>query len=253
MNKTFKLEISKTILTIIIGGLFSLATISISTIYNSNKTLIEKYSTKLDILEEREFNVSNFIKSVENTDHIPELSMKRVQILMDSINLSQDKILNEKDVNKYLGVSSNSRLSIKNSIGIIDSQLDIDGPYSSNIELNKTLKNLLDAEKQTWFAVDNYLLNFEKDNWRANELLFKQIDYNLLNYHEYQNKYSAIFSKMVIKKDEFTRIKKKENDNFDMSIKELKLIRSINIIGLLLSILILIPLLIMAYKQFKKR
>lgn len=253
LKATLIIEISKITIGVLIAGLLSLLSISIVTVFKTNQKLSKEYDSRQDYLEDENTKLIAFNQSIENIKNIPEESLCRIRVLKDSVPFTQNTFFSKIQINNYLTLSSNSRFEIQKSIGVVDEQSEILNFYVANAEINKTLIGLLNSEIKIWESVDKYLLMIRKDNWSENELLFKKIDYNLLNYFDWKNKHSSEFVKIINSKENIQQLRDRKNRNFESSIKHLKSIILISMIGVFISLIIFIAILAITGKEIINR
>lgn len=253
MKKEFKIEISKITLGVLITGIFSLFSISILNLYTSKNEIFEKLELRYEYLKKEEDNLLKLTRTFEDLDSIPIESLNRLTILKDSINLKPDIIPSKLEINKYLHISSKSRFEITESIGLIDKQDLVSNFYITNEEILTSLRNMLISENGVWESLNNYILNINKDDQSQNELLFLQIDYNLLKWRQFQNKHSQQFVKLIRNEKNIDNEKNKIDGQLVSSIEQSERIRTYSLIGLIISIILIIPILKITIKRIRKR
>jgi len=84
-------------------------------------------------------------------------------------------------------------------------------------------------------------------------LLFKKIDYNLINYYNKLNIYKSIYIRILSEKDIISVYNDNDNKTINATIKENKRLQRISFIGIILSFLMLYPIIKISIKEIRKK
>jgi len=253
MKKEFKIEISKITLNIIIGGLFSLLVISISTLYKSNTEITaqtKKYNNNYESQVLQLKLLTNYYHEVNIIHQRFRLRLNELNKTLASIKLISD--FNQINKNKFSKLAFTKLNEVIDDIKVIDSQQEITFKNLSSDELNKSLIELLKQESELWYSTRD-LFTRTKHNSDDYLKLIEEIEKKLRHYdelfnrHEANNlKYNSNLNNQLLKEiDVLEKIKEQK--------KETKSIRILAFFGVILCLILTILLLKLTFKQINKR
>ena len=253
MKIEYKKEISKITLNLLIGGLLSIMILSARQYYITTYKILDDLESRLAELKVISKKSEIFNNNITTIWSIDSLSMNRLLPIIDTISLKQNHYFTTDEKNRILKISSTNRLVIANDISLIHSLPELPDFYIENKKILQSLIDVLNAENEVWISLDNYLINEQKGNNKSNELLFKKIDYNLINYYNKLNIYKSIYIRILSEKDIISVYNDNDNKTINATIKENKRLQRISFIGIILSFLMLYPIIKISIKEIRKK
>ncbi len=239
IRKDTQIEMSKTVVAVTIASVFSIFSLSLASVFTTTKTINQNYEEQMDVLAEETETYQNITAGLENMSGIVGHSTTRIEKMKETIPLTQDTLFGREEINNFLKLSSMSRLAITEDKSVVDAQTDAADVSIDGKAVKAVLHELLEDEELVWISLDNYLLKMSPDDWKKNELLFKQIDYSLLDHYEKVNAYQNLLEKAMNSQTTAERHLQRRHERFDGMQEDLLLTRSMSYAGLAISTILL--------------
>lgn len=252
LRKSSKIEISKITLGILVAGVFSLLGVCIPLVYNTSETIEIELLNKEASLDKELNQCQRIGTNLENTSKVLIESSERIKMLGYSSEIFKKQKFSDDEIRRFLLQSSKKRFQIKESINLVDAQVEDSGLYVNTYRTNETLRKLLDKEYDIWLSFEKFLLENDSADWKKSEIQFKSFDDNLLKWYELVNQYNNMHIKHLAKYNNITSQLEYSEKKFDTRLNNLNYIRTLGRIGIILTVLILIPLLRLTFRKTVK-